>query len=128
MSNPDATPSPTSPLTPRKRSRFARLFRWLRWAIFAGACLITLLVVFITIQNWRGKRAWDAYKAEQLKSGFKFDFDTYVPPPVPDSENFAMTPFLAPLFDLNPRPLQPGQTPWRDTNGCSRAIGFASNV
>ncbi len=53
---------------------------------------------------------------------------SFVPPPVPDEENFAMTPFLAPLFDLNPRPLQPGQSLWRDTNAVSRVQDFARDL
>src|SRR5258708_4148883 len=39
-----------------------------------------------------------------------------------------MTPFLAPLFDFNPEPLQPGQNAWRDAAGHDRAIKFATDL
>jgi hypothetical protein len=39
---------------------------------------------------------------------------------VPDDENFAMTPFLAPLFDF-----KPGTHEWRDPNALQRARHFA---
>src|SRR5205809_7024848 len=37
-----------------------------------------------------------------------------------------MTPFLAPLFDFNPRPREPGQNLWRDVEGHARAVNFAA--
>jgi len=51
-----------------KRPLIVRFFRWLfSWRIIrrmlvALAGLITLLALFITEENWRGKRAWENYK------------------------------------------------------------------
>lgn len=59
--------------------------------------------------------------------GEVLDWKAYVPKSVPDDENFAMTPFLAPLFDFLPD-RKPGQNLWRDTNGFARAQGFAKNL
>src|SRR5882724_2531230 len=110
-----------SPKTSRRR-------RWMRKSVFVICCLITVLAFLYVEENWRGKRAWENYKREWEAKGEKFDLASYAPPPVPDEENFAMTPFLAPLFDLNPRPLQPGQSLWRDTNAVERVQSFAKDL
>jgi hypothetical protein len=97
----------------------------LRRGLVAVAVLATLLAIFYTEENWRGKRAWENYRREWEAKGEKFDLKDFIPPPVPDSQNFAMTPFLAPLFDYNPSPLKPGQSVWRDTNAYNRSRNFA---
>lgn len=120
------SPTPHSPKAPT----FTRLFRWLfswrtlRRGLIGLAGLITLLAVVWTEENWRGKRAWEKYQREGEANGEKFDLQAFIPPPVPDDQNFAMTPFLAPLFDFNPLPLKPGQSLWRDTNAFHRAEDF----
>ena len=124
MQNP--SPTPNSPKMPA----FTRLFRWLfswsmlRRAPVCVAALITLLAVVWTEENWRGKRAWENYRREWEAKGEKFDLQAFIPPPVPDDQNFAMTPFLAPVTDFNPLPLKPGQSPWRDTNAYQRTLDF----
>src|ERR1035438_1025050 len=106
---------------------FGRLFRWffsrrtLGRILVGLAALVTLIALVCTEENWRGKRAWERYKHELEAQGEKLDLEAYIPPPVPDEQNFAMTPFLAPLFDFNPEPRKEGQSRWRDTNGFNRA-------
>ena len=90
-------------------------------ALVGLAALTTLIALVATEETWRGKRAWERYKHELEAQGEKLDWKDYIPPPVPDAQNFAMTPFLAPLFDFYPEPRQEGQSRWRDTNGFSRA-------
>jgi len=102
--------------------------RLLRKGLFFVACLATVIAFLYVEENWRGKRAWENYKREWEAKGEKFDLASFVPPPVPDEENFAMTPFLAPLYDLNPRPLQPDQSPWRDTNAVDRAQNLTKDL
>ena len=106
------------------------LFSWrvLRRCLVALAVLITLVALFYTGEAWRGKRAWENYRDKLVAEGMQMDLKAYLPPPVPDDQNFAMTPFLAPLLEFNPQPLQPGQTAWRDTNGLERARNFAQEV
>ncbi len=122
MQNPSPAPNPT------KKSAFP--FRWLfSWRILRRflvivAALVTLLAVVWTEENWRGKHAWEKYQREWEAKGEKFDLQAFIPPPVPDDQNFAMTPFLAPLFDFNPLPLKPGQSTWRDTNALRKVEGF----
>ena len=79
-------------------------------------------------EDWRGNHAWARYKRELEAKGEKLDWKDCVPAPVPDDQNFAMTPFLAPLFQFNPKPLQPGQSIWRDTNGNNRIHEFIDTI
>jgi hypothetical protein len=92
----------------------------MRWKFWRGllllvAGLITLLALYQAEENCRGRRAWDTYKSMAEAKGDSFDFAQYVPPPVPDDQNFAMTPFFAPLFDYVPGSQNP-----RDTNAVRR--------
>jgi hypothetical protein len=120
------TESPSTPSSPRIPT-FNRFFGWLfsrgpLGFVFVGlAALATLIALVCTEETWRGKRAWDRYKHELEAQGEKLDWKDYIPPPVPDAQNFAMTPFLVPLFDFIPEPRKEGQSRWRDTNGFSRA-------
>ncbi len=99
---------------------FPWLFRWKFWRILllAAAGLSTLAAMFYAEEDWRGKRAWENYKREMEAKGDSFDFAKLVPPPVPDDQNFAMTPFLAPLFDFIP-----GTQKRRDENTWNRSSG-----
>ena len=83
----------------RKRSLRWRIFRF---CVLSLVGLITLFALFHAEENWRGKRAWEQYRKEQEAKGVSFEFSSMVPPPVPDEKNFAMTPLLKPLLDLNP--------------------------
>lgn len=74
------------------------LFKILRFGFFALVCLVTLLALVIAEENFRGKRAWEDYHREQEARGERLDFTPLIPPPVPDDQNFAMTPLLRPLF------------------------------
>jgi len=52
------------------------------------AALATLVAVFYTIENWRGRRAWQACRKELLARGEQLDPEAFMPPPVPDDQNF----------------------------------------
>jgi len=93
-----------------------RSWRYFIW-LLAGLVLIAL---FYAEENWRGKRAWQKYKRQMAARGEPLDPLSVVPPPVPMSENFAMTPMLAPLFEF-----LPGTQKWRSTNAMALAQGFA---
>jgi hypothetical protein len=118
-------PTSESPQPARKFRLFS--FRTLGWALAGLAALITLLALFYLEEDLRGKHAWESYRRELEAKGVVLDLDKFVPAPVPDDQNFAMTPFLAPMFDLNPKPLKPDQSAWRDTNGYNRVENFATN-
>ncbi len=127
----EPTPQSAKPAKFPTISRFCRaLFSWktLRRCLVGLAVLITLIALYYTEEGWRGKRAWENYRRQLVAQGVRLDLMAYVPPPAPDDQNFAMTPFLAPVLDFNPQPLQPGQSMWRDTNGWNRAKDFAQGI
>ncbi len=66
--------------------------------LFAAACIATFIVLLVIEENWRGKRDWQAYVREHEARGEHLDMAPLIPPPVPDGQNFAMTPLLAPIF------------------------------
>jgi hypothetical protein len=102
---------------PPKRRRFlVRCLLGLAW-------LVVLVVLFYVEENWRGARALEIYNRQSAAKGGTLDWKAFVPPPVPDSENFAMTPFLAPLFDFIP-----GTQQWRDTNAFGATLDFARRL
>jgi hypothetical protein len=71
----------------RKKSRVAR-------TLFAFACLITLIALFYAEEDWRGWHTWNQFKHKWEAQGEHFDLARVVPPPVPDDQNFAMTPIV----------------------------------
>lgn len=117
----------TNPTTEVSEYRpfYVRMFskRALRIYLFAFVCLVTLIALWHAEENWRGARAWNAYKQQRIAAGYSFDWQTVVPPRVPDDQNFAMTPFLKPLFDFDPA----GTQNFRDTNAATRTRDFAKD-
>lgn len=128
------------------------LFRWLFWrhwrrTLFAFACFATLIALFYAEEDWRGKHAWEQFKREWEAKGEKFDRASVVPPPVPDDQNFALTPVVASsylhLLDKSGHRIQPpdtnvinrlqmspyGDNPWRTwpSNGDWR-VGRTSDL
>ena len=71
-----------------------RGWRILRRILLAAAILATLLAALYAEEDWRGKRAWENYKREWEAKGEKFNWQAFVPPPVPADQNF----FTAPIF------------------------------
>jgi hypothetical protein len=90
------------------RSSFWELYRTWRY-LFWLLGLVGAVLIFYAEENWRGYRAWEKYKQQMITEGEAFNAAAFIPPPVSDDENFAMTPALAPLFDF-----LPGTQQWRD--------------
>jgi hypothetical protein len=89
--------------------RFLRwLFSWrnIKRGLIGFAFLSLIVALFYTEENWRGKRALENYKHEWEAKGEKFDFSSFVPAPVPDEQNFALTPIVATTYEK-----------WLDKNG-----------
>jgi hypothetical protein len=100
-STPDPIPSPGEP-RPGFPKRFCNaLFSWrtARRVLIGLGVLITLIAVVYTIENIRGKRAWNRFEAELKAAGESLDPEDLKPTPVPDEQNMAMTPLLKPLLD-----------------------------
>jgi len=66
----------------------------LKWLLIVLAGLIVLAALFYAEEDWRGKRAWEKFKHEWEAKGERFDLTGLIPPPVPDDQNFAMTPVV----------------------------------
>jgi hypothetical protein len=90
------------------------LVRWLfrkhlRATLMALAGLVALVVLFYIEEDWRGSSEWENFRAQQVAKGEKFDLASFVPPAVPDDQNFAMTPIVASgyasIIDRNGRKL-----------------------
>jgi hypothetical protein len=67
----------------------------LRRFLFGLACFATLVALFYTEEDWRGWHAWNQFKHEWEAKGEKFNFADFIPPPVPDDQNFAFAPVVA---------------------------------
>ncbi len=72
-----------------------RIFRRLLIAVIGFAALVAL---FYAEEDWRGKRAWENYQREQEAKGVVMDWNKYIPPPVPDEQNFFKAPKMAEWF------------------------------
>lgn len=79
--------------------------------LVAIAAVPVLVVLFYLEENERGEHAWNVYQRQQEARGERLDPAALIPPIVPDDQNFAATPYLAPLFDFVPGTQQP-----RDAN------------
>jgi hypothetical protein len=64
---------------------------------------VLLVVFFYAEEDWRGKRAWKKCKQELEAKGEDLDWDDYIPPPVPDDQNFFKAPKMAEWF-IKPKP------------------------
>ncbi|HET6330373.1 MAG TPA: hypothetical protein VFF76_06245 [Holophagaceae bacterium] len=68
--------------------------RVLRISVYL-VCGVTLLLALLHLEeNWRGKRAWEAWKAERIAKGDRYDWLNLAPPEVPDADNFAKEPLV----------------------------------
>lgn len=118
-------PSFSDPLLNLPRKVFGWLFSWrtMRRCLIGLAVLITLVALGLTEEHWRGKRAWQKFKAEQEAKGEPLDLAAFLPPPVPDEQNFLMTPLLAPLFDCRFDPVLQTNV-WRNPQAVERLRGL----
>ncbi len=87
-----------------ERSTFGRLCRWLfswrgiRRVLIVLAWTGTIVGLWYGEENWRGRRAWNQYREAIGARGESLEFASYIPKPVPDDQNFAMTPLLKSFF------------------------------
>jgi hypothetical protein len=119
MSDPstDPVPSPPDPQPDFFKRCCNAVFCWrtARGLLIGLGVLITLIAIAVTIENIRGKRAWDRYEAELKAAGESLDPKDIAAAPVPDDQNFAMTPLLRPLLDYTLAPDEDGGKPiWAD--------------
>jgi hypothetical protein len=85
----------TSGRPPRKRLSLLPKLLLLGAGVFAG--LILLVMAVIAVENWRGHRAWAQTQREMAAQGEKLDLRAFVPPEIPEEQNFAALPLFARL-------------------------------
>jgi len=90
-----------------------RLFAWLldRRFLVLG-CLVTVVALFYAVEDWRGRRAWQDFKREQEVKGERLDLASFIPPQVPNDQNFFATPLWEDMHFVKTN----GAVIWRDTN------------
>ncbi len=79
---------------------FQRFFTWriARRMLVGLSAFATLIAIFYTVENWRGKRAWENCKRELEAKGAVFDWNAFIPPVVPADQNFFDAPNMAVWF------------------------------
>lgn len=66
--------------------------------LFVLAAIATVGMALIIWENWRGRRAWNAYRTAAEARGEKLLLKDYVAADLPDSENYAAVPVIRDLF------------------------------
>jgi hypothetical protein len=99
-------PTPSHPKAP-DLSAETRRWQTARRILLTLAAATTLLAIFYTVENWRGRRAWENRRHELEAKGEVLDWTAYVPAPVPDEKNFFNAPkmkewFIKPPLSVNP--------------------------
>ena len=98
MNTSSHSPSSSSPSSAANRWRLARRL------LVAVAAVATGIAVFYTIENWRGKRAWDTCRRALEAKGEVLDWAAYIPKPVPDEQNFYKAPKMREWFVKGAQP------------------------
>ena len=108
-------------------------WRNLRRLFLSLACVVTLALVFYSIENWRGWHAWNRYVHERVERCETLDLAALLPAAVPEDQNFCQCPLLKPIMNMKKvnglvawddpkalariqdmRPWLGSQSPWRD--------------
>jgi hypothetical protein len=85
--------------------RFSRIAeRVAEWCLIGLVGLKIVLSLFCLEEYWRGQRVWENYRQAWEAKGETFDWDSLIPPPVPDSRNIFSAPRMSEWFIKNPGP------------------------
>lgn len=93
-----------SPFSNWERSTTRRILRFLcsRKFWIGVAWAVSLIVLSYAFIDWHDRREWNAYRENYEAHVGPLDFAAYIPKPVPDSDNFAMTPFVKSWMNTGP--------------------------
>jgi hypothetical protein len=81
-----------------KTSKWALATQIFKWALISLAALIILICLFFAEEDWRGKNDWESYKRQLEARGESLNWNDFIPPPVPDDQNFFKAPEMADWF------------------------------
>jgi hypothetical protein len=107
-------------------------FTWrnFRRVLFVLACLIVLVILFYAEEDFRGWYAWQQFKQQEEVKGENFNHFSFAPSPVPDDQNFALTPIVASsydrLLDKSGKKLNPPKTNYVDRMSMTREGNISS--
>lgn len=73
-------------------------WRTARLLLLVAAVAATLIAIFYTVENWRGRHAWENRRRELEAKGEVLDWAAYIPAPVPDEQNFFKAPKMREWF------------------------------
>ena len=79
-------------------TKSGRGWRISRRVLIGLAIFATLIAIFYAEEDWRGWRAWKKCKHELEAKGEVLDWDKFIPPPVPDDQNFFKAPKMTARF------------------------------
>jgi hypothetical protein len=67
---------------------------WRNWMrlLLGGLGFMALVALFYAEEDWRGWRAWQELQKKEEAKGERFSLASLIPGPVPDEQNFALTP------------------------------------
>ncbi|HLX72070.1 MAG TPA: hypothetical protein VKV04_20835 [Verrucomicrobiae bacterium] len=83
---------------------FHRFSQWLfsprtvRRGFILLAWVVTCIVLFYVVEDWRGRRSWSRYSESLIAQGEDLDFKTFIPAAIPDADNFAANPEVQSWF------------------------------
>ena len=97
----------------------------LRRLLFVFLGLVVLVAIFYAEEDWRGKRAWEKCKAELEAKGEMLDWNAYIPPPVPDDQNFFKAPKMEEWFQRDAPKIT--QTPMIFSQNTNELWGLSTN-
>jgi tetratricopeptide (TPR) repeat protein len=60
--------------------------------------LILLGGLLYVEEDWRGRHDWERYKQQMEAQGERLDWTNYIPPRIPDNQNFALSPVVASVY------------------------------
>src|ERR1017187_9290991 len=105
-------------------------WRHFRRILFILASFIALIILFYAEEDFRGWHAWNKFKQQEEAKGENFNHFSFTPPPVPDDQNFALTPIIATsynwLLDKNGKRLNPPKTNYVDRMSMTREGNISS--
>jgi hypothetical protein len=93
--------SSSGPTASLAKARSSKRWGWARRSLLLLALLATLIAVFYTVENWRGKRAWEKHRRGLEARGVILDWKSQIPPPVLDEQNIFKAPKMQEWFVKN---------------------------
>jgi hypothetical protein len=100
------------------------LCRWrnLKKVLMGVAGFAIVFGIGLGIANYNAKQAWGSHRAKLEQLGEKFSITNFIPPTIPNDQNFAMTPLLVPVLDYS----YSNRVVWHNTNELNRVQSIRS--